>query len=283
MFFGIEDYRILSRLDFDTIHHLDMHMRILDEETIAIGEYPEGVADGPVIEQNLAWIRNHYRTPYGRPYRILRLPMPAQAGLYPPMADYLTYTNSVFINKTILVPIYEVPEDEEALQLYRDYFPGYQVVGINCNSIISRLGALHCITKLIGVRDPLWIAHPRLRDTYNSASPYPVEAWLYHEEGIASANLYYRLAGESTYFTVPMQIDANDPDQWEAAIPPQEAGREVQYYIEAWSNDGKRQVRPLPAPEGYYNFQVNSWEEAPEVDRDLFNFRESGNTIFDID
>lgn len=266
VFFGVEDYRILSRLDYDTIHHLDMHMRILDEETMAIGEYPEGVADGPVIEQNLAWIRNHYRTPYGRPYRIMRLPMPSQSGQYPPMADYLTYTNSVFINKTILVPIYEVPEDEAALQLYRDYFPGYRVVGINCNTIISRLGALHCITKLIGVRDPLWIAHPRLRDTYNSTSSYLVEAWLYHQEGIASASLHYRLADESAYFTVPMQVNADDPDKWEAGIPPQEPGREVQYYIEAWSNDGKQQLRPLPAPEGYYNFRVNNWEAAPAVD-----------------
>ena len=263
LFFGIEDYRIVSRLDYDTIHHLDMHMRILDEETIAVGEYPEGVADGPVIEENLNYIRNHYRTPYGRPYRILRLPMPPQNGQYPPFADYLTYTNSVFVNKSILVPVYGMPEDEVALQLYRDYFPGYRVVGINCSTIISRLGALHCITKLIGVREPLWIAHPRLRDTYNSSTPYEVEAWLYHRDGIAEAQLHYRLSGETNYFTVEMEPHENDGDRWIATIPAQASGTEVQYYIEALANDGKRQVRPLPAPEGYYNFQVQAYSELP--------------------
>lgn len=263
LFFGVEDYRILSRLDYDTIHHLDMHMRILDEETIAIGEYPAGVADGPVIEENLAYIRNHYRTPYGRPYRILRLPMPPQNGQYPPFADYLTYTNSVFLNESILVPVYGIPEDELALDLYQEYFPGYRVVGIDCSTIISRLGALHCITKLIGVREPLWIAHPRLRDIYDSNAPYPVEARLYHRDGIAEAHLHYRLAGETNYSMVAMELSANDEDLWEAAIPAQAPGQEVEYYIEALANDGKRQVRPLPAPEGYYHFQVKPFTNIP--------------------
>jgi hypothetical protein len=30
-----------------------MHMRVIDEETIVIGEYPEGVSDGPQIEANI--------------------------------------------------------------------------------------------------------------------------------------------------------------------------------------------------------------------------------------
>lgn len=266
LFFGIDDYRILSRLNYDTIHHLDMHMRILDEETIAIGEYPLGLADGPVIEQNLSFIRNHYRTPFGRPYRIMRLPMPPQDGQYPPYSDYLTYTNSVFINGTILVPTYEIPEDEVALQQYRDYFPGYRVVGIDCREIITRLGALHCITKLIGVREPLWIAHPRLRDTYNSEEPYAVDAWLYHEAGIASAQLYYRFAEEASFLALEMEPHADDPDLWQAYIPPQEAGTEVQYYIEAIANNGKRQLRPLPAPQAYYHFRIKEWESLPVAD-----------------
>lgn len=263
LFFGIEDYRILSRLNFDTIHHLDMHMRTLDEETIAIGEYPPGVADGPVIEANLSHLRNHYRTPYGKPYRILRLPMPPQGGLFPPFADYRTYTNSVFINKTILVPVYNAPSDEVALQLYRDYFPGYRVEGINCNEIIDELGALHCITKLIGVKRPLWIAHPRLRDVYGIQNSYPVDAWVYHETGITNATLYYRTTPEATFLPVPMTRNLDDPALWQAAIPGTLPGTEVQYYIEAFANNGKRQVRPLPAPIGYYHFQVKDWTSAP--------------------
>ena len=36
------------------IHHVDMHMKLLDEETILVGEYPEGVSDYYLIESNIA-------------------------------------------------------------------------------------------------------------------------------------------------------------------------------------------------------------------------------------
>jgi agmatine/peptidylarginine deiminase len=51
-FMGIEPYIKMQTLPYDNIHHIDMHMKLLDEETILIGEYPQGVADGPQIEAN---------------------------------------------------------------------------------------------------------------------------------------------------------------------------------------------------------------------------------------
>jgi len=265
-FFGIKDYRILARLNYDTIHHLDMHLRLLDEETIAVGTYPAGVADGPQIEANLAFITNHYRTPYGQPYRILRLPMPPHNGQYPPLGDYRTYTNSVFVNGSILVPTYASPFDTTALRLYREYFPGYRVVGINCNEIIDELGALHCITKLVGATDPLWIAHQRLHDTYATGAAFPVTASLHHVSGIAEATLYYRIAPDTAYLALPMAPDPDEPDQWQATIPPQPAGTTVAYYLEAVAHNGQRQRRPLPAPVAYYPFRVQAYTQRPAAD-----------------
>lgn len=266
VFFGVSDYRILNRLRYDTIHHLDMHMRILDEETIAVGYYPEGEADGPWIEENLAFIRNNYRTPYGKPYRIMRLEMPAHLGQYPPLGHYRTYTNSVFINKTILVPTYGIAYDAVALQKYQDYFPGYKVVGINCNGIIGELGALHCITKLVGVEEPLWIAHPRLHDTYQTDEALIVEAWAYHNSGIEKVELFYRRTGNLFYYSTDMQADPNDPGRWIAHIPPQMPGINIEYYIRAEANNGKVQLRPQTAPEGFYPFQIKAWDAPPEAD-----------------
>lgn len=266
VFFGIHDYRIVNRLLYDTIHHLDMHLRLLDEETIAVGTYPEGVADGPWIEDNIRYIQHHYRTPSGNPYRILRLQMPPQNGQYPPIAAYRTYTNSVFINGTILVPTYEEQYDTTALRLYREYYPGYRVVGIDCNNMISELGALHCITQLVGVEQPLWIAHARLRDTYTTTGPYPVVARLRHSSGIAGAELYYRIWPDTTYQRQPMQPDSADAHQWTAYIPAQPPGARIQYYIAAAAANGKVQRRPLPAPEAYYEFGVKAWEMEPHAD-----------------
>ena len=43
---------------------------------------------------------------------------------------------------------------------------------------------------------------------------------------------------------------------WNAAIPAQAEGSDVQYYIEGTSVSGKVQDRPMPAPEGFWPFRV---------------------------
>jgi hypothetical protein len=43
---------------------------------------------------------------------------------------------------------------------------------------------------------------------------------------------------------------------WVGFIPYQQGGDEVFYYIHAGANNGKQQVRPIVAPEGYWNFDV---------------------------
>ncbi len=262
LFLGVDNYVKLRALPYDGIHHLDMHMRVLDEETILIGEYPEGVADGPQIESNIRKLQSQVPTAFGNRYNILRVPMPPdQLNRYPDNDGYYrTYTNSIFLNKSILVPIYEEQYDTTALRIYRENLPGYKVVGIDCNDIIPALGALHCITKLVGVNDPLWIAHARLRDTYDAQNDYPVSAKIRHRSGISDATLYYRTQNSGPYTAIAMNLSNAPENIWSAAIPAQAAGTEVQYYIHAAAQSGKQQVRPLVAPEGYFRFRVKGIE-----------------------
>ena len=204
------------------------------------------------------YLLDEYRTPFGNPYNIVRIPMPPdQNGRYPNQGgNYRTYTNSIFINKTILVPTYEERYDTTALRIYREHLPGYNVVGINCNAIIPSLGALHCITKTVGVSDPLWISHARLRDVADTVTAYPVLAEIRHRTGIASATLHVRAKGDTVYTALPMTLADTANAIWTADMPAYPAGTEVHYYIEALANSGRTQVRPLPAPEGYFKFKV---------------------------
>ena len=160
-FMGINRYVKLETLPYDQIHHIDMHIKLLDEETLLVGQYPSGVADGPQIESNLQYILANYKTCYGRDYKVVRIPMPPDAqGRYPSgSGDYRTFTNSSIINKTVIVPTYEVKYDTTALRIYREAMPGYNVVAIDCNQTITALGAIHCITKEVGVREPIVISH----------------------------------------------------------------------------------------------------------------------------
>lgn len=259
LYLGANRYIKFPVLPYDLIHHIDMHMVFIDEETIIVGQYPPGVADGPQIEANMEYLVNEVPTSFGNTYRLIRAPMPPQNGLYPSNGgDYRTYTNSIFINKSILVPIYEEQYDTTALRIYREALPGYNVVGIDCNSIIPSYGALHCITKLVGVNAPLWIAHPRLRDTDDSENDYLASAIIKHRSGIEGATLYYRLAPDTLYSAVPMVLADSATSTWAAAIPAQPEGSRVQYYIHATAFSGKEQWRPLVAPEGYFEFRVRA-------------------------
>ena len=183
--------------------------------------------------------------------------MPPEGGQYPHNGgDYRTYTNNVFINKTVLVPVYQQQYDTTALRVLREALPGYKVIGINCNSIIPSLGALHCITKEIGSTDPLLITHQPLGNTSNTTTPYQVDAWIKHKTGIQTATLYYTTDTTQAYQSVTMTLTNGANDTWTGYIPAQPAGSEVFYYIHAQSVSGKQQVRPLPAPDGYWNFDV---------------------------
>jgi agmatine/peptidylarginine deiminase len=259
IFFGIDRYVLWENLPYDVIHHIDMHFKLLDEETILMGQYPEGIADGPQIEANLQYLLSKYMSPFGTPYRVVRILQPPRNGGYPPAQPYRTYTNSVFVNKTILVPVYEQQFDTIALRIYRENFPGYKVVGIDCNQIINSLGALHCVVKEIGVPNPLWIVHQRLRDVANNESvgDYQVDANIKHISGIAKAWIYYTTDTLIGYQSVPMTMTDADKNTWTAYIPHQPNGTEIFYYIGAEANSGKTQVRPLTAPFGYYRFNVD--------------------------
>lgn len=85
--------------------------------------------------------------------------------------DYETYVNSLIINGTVWVPVYQQKTDDEALQVYRDL--GYKVVAAD-SSILSNEGAgsIHCITmtypKTVSFNDVL--AHFDADNIVDSAS-----------------------------------------------------------------------------------------------------------------
>ena len=260
-FMGINRYIRMTTLPYDQIHHIDMHLKLLDEETILMGQYPAGIADGPQMEANLQYIIANYMSCYGTPYKVVRIPMPADNGFYPPNTTsshgrYFTYTNSSFINNTLIVPTYNIPQDTTALRIYKEALPGYNIIGINSLSSIGSLGALHCISKELGTSDPLLISHKSLVNTTNSLNPYSVNARIQHRSGISSAYIYYRTDTTQPYFSASMTPVGATSINWTGNIPAQPSGSTVYYYISAVAVSGKHQVRPMPAPAGYWKFDV---------------------------
>ena len=258
MFMGINPYIKLDNLPYDGIHHIDMHMKLLDEETLLVGQYPAGVSDGPQIELNLQYILNNFQTCFGRPFKVVRIPMPPDArGRYPSTGgDYRTYTNSVIVNKTVIVPTYAPQYDTTALRIYREAMPGYNIVGINCNEMITALGAIHCITKEIGVREPILISHPKIHTTAGFTNAYEVKAFIKTRSGVASAEVYWSIDTTQGFTAIPML--ETKPDTFVANIPLQSLNTKVFYYISASSKSNRTVTKPSTSPKGAYQFIVDT-------------------------
>lgn len=130
----------------DTDGHIDTLVRICPEDTLLyIG------CDDPEDEQyeELRLMEEQlktFRTIDGKPYRLMKLPTPH------PIYDGddrlpATYANFLIVNGAVLCPTYAQPDlDAEALKVIGKAFPGREIVGIDCRSIIKQHGSLHCCT-----------------------------------------------------------------------------------------------------------------------------------------
>lgn len=257
-YMGIDRYIKMKELPYDGIHHIDMHMKLLDEETLLVGEYPTGISDGPQIEANIQYVLNSFKTSFGRDFKVIRIPMPSFNNDFPPYTNealYPTYANALLVNKTILLPQYDHPDDLAAQDTFKKYMPGYEVVGINCNQMIGAGGAIHCITKEIGVPDPLRIVHAAIRTAdVDKPEDWQVRATVQHRSGIAEVELFYTTDLNGPWTMIPMFYDPT-LEQYVASIPPQSPQSTVYYYINATANNGKNISRPITAPEGYWSFR----------------------------
>ena len=258
-YMGIENFIKMETLPYDVIHHIDMHMKLLDEETILVSKYPEGVADGPQIEANIDYVLSNFQSPFGTPYDIKWIDAPpSTSGSYPDTGgSYRTFSNSLFLNKSILIPTYRPEVDAPAIAYYQELMPGYNIVGIDVDNpgenLISLLGAIHCITHTIGVADPLWIVHQPVDDA-NMNSTVAIDAMIKHVSGINNAKVFWREEGATTFNEVAMTFVSDD--NWTANLDIIETN--VEYYIWAEANSGKSLARPIVAPEGYWTINVET-------------------------
>ena len=138
-----------SLIGDDTDGHIDTLVRICPNDTLLYIGADEDHPDLKAMEQELQTLR----TLEGRPYRLLRLPLPRP--IYD-RADELevrgerlpaTYANYLVINGAVLVPTYDQPDlDAEALRIIGEAYPDREIVGIDCQAVIKQHGSLHCCT-----------------------------------------------------------------------------------------------------------------------------------------
>lgn len=131
-----------SLIGDDTDGHIDTLVRICPDDTILYTGGDEDHPDLDAMERELQTLR----TLDGRPYRLLKLPLPRP--IYDD-GDRLpaTYVNYLVVNGAVLVPTYNQPDlDQEAMRVVGLAYPDREIVGIDCRPVIRQHGSLHCCT-----------------------------------------------------------------------------------------------------------------------------------------
>jgi len=248
---------VVPNFELFGIQHIDCFLKLLDEERILVARPPAG---HPHSERAEAIVRelSSLRNAHGRPYEIIRIDTP------PYWWDFMpAYTNSLILNRKVLVPLYGIPADRDALETWRSAMPGYEVIGFEHDGgLLERwmsFDALHCRTRAIWDPEMLHMAHRRIDRTVEPAESFPIEVRIvdHSRAGLIAEELQlsWRPAGEDRWRVIPMEATAR-PETFAASIPGADADRGIEYFLSAADRSGRRESLPRTAPDDYYSFRA---------------------------
>jgi agmatine deiminase len=130
----------------DTHGHVDDITRFVSPDTVVT------CVDADPASANYAALRDNLRrlrdatVEDGKPLATIDLPMPAPV-YFEGRRLPASYANFYIANRTVLVPVFNDPNDRVALDILADIFPDREVIGIYCGDLIWGFGAIHCMTQ----------------------------------------------------------------------------------------------------------------------------------------
>jgi len=172
-FAGCKRVEIFPRIPYERTGHIDMWAKFLDDDTVIVNEIRQEILDlafysstNRAKAQNL---KNYFdaraKDIASMGFEVIRIPMPAP--LFSFSGDlFRSYTNSLFLNGTALIPRYELPHfdshavggeypdaallaeyESEILGVYQKH--GFETKWVNSDNLIPYGGAIHCITMQV--------------------------------------------------------------------------------------------------------------------------------------
>ena len=149
------------------------------------------------------------------------------------------------------------------------YIQAWDTVTPTANSSVAPAGApttdIYDFT-VSGDPDPPTIVHTEIADGQDAGVAVTVSATITDATGVASANLYFRIIGNSSFGAAAMTNISGD--LWTAQIPSfMVAAPGVEYYIEATDSSPipVTGTAPSGAPTTLYDFTVGSTDTTPPV------------------
>jgi agmatine deiminase len=147
--FGLKDLLVLpAGLHGDhTDGHIDNVARFVAKDRIVMAS--EDKQDSPnfqILSRNKALLDAWLRKYYGNKAHIDLLPLPPQKKLGKETLP-ASYMNFIYANGALLYPCYSPEKDAVAQHYFSVLYPGREIIGIDCSTVIEEGGSLHCLSK----------------------------------------------------------------------------------------------------------------------------------------
>ena len=243
-YLGIDPYHVTIDPQGDYIAHVDCWGKYLAPDKILLARVPESNPRYPYYEE----VAEYFATTnccWGYPYKVYRVDIPGGSVLSP-------YTNSLILNKKVLVPMgSNSTYNEGALNIYRQAMPGYEVIGVANNSYWDgwlNTDALHCRTRGVMDFNMLYVDHRDVvfgeqewQDSIAITSKFI--AYSGAELKQDSLLVYYSIDG-GEYQTATMTATGN-PDEYVGYIKGYQPKSEVKYYVFGADESNRRYQQPV--------------------------------------
>jgi len=164
---GCKDLIVLHSITDDGTGHIDMFLKIVNDDTVLVGDYPTPYAND-AQQTNAARMDGNadflaaYVKPNGGQFTVARLVMPGHRSTNNGPVPF-TYINSTFLNGLNLWPAFTYPEWEASRDLAQQQWeavaPDMTHIWIDSEELSFWSGAIHCITRTIPAGEPgAWVA-----------------------------------------------------------------------------------------------------------------------------
>ena len=130
----------------DTDGHIDDITRFVNEDTVVtVVEENKTDENHEILAENLELLKK-MRLENGKQLNIVELPMPSPV-IWEDQRLPASYANFYIANEVVVVPTFRDKNDQKALDILTDCFPGRRVIGIDSTDIIWGLGSFHCLSQ----------------------------------------------------------------------------------------------------------------------------------------
>lgn len=253
-YLGIDDYMILPDPLGEYIAHIDCWGKFLDVDKVLIGQVPANDPRYSNYEEVAQTFANAV-TPWGNHYQVYRV-------YANPIAYNATpYTNSLILNDHVFVPVTGNAHDNEAIAVYQQAMPGYTIVPI-MESVYTpwqSTDALHCRTHELADPGMLYLKHYPMLGTKSVSDGLNISVTI---KALSGANLfgdsllvYYRI-NEGEWQNAPLEVLSDHEFGYDFAQLNLSNGDEIQYYIFAKDESGRREKHPYIGAADPHTFNI---------------------------